>query len=87
VFSFIGREQGVAIVEEYDCKSLYPMLLKCHHNLHPLLESESVFVNIGVNEYCNLDIFKQIANTSEPVKELVNMELLILDDTKWIRRK
>jgi hypothetical protein len=77
VFSFIGREQGVAIVEEYDSKSLYPMLLKCHHHLHPLAKSESVFVNIGVDEDCNLDIFEQIANTSEPVKEFVNMELLI----------
>ncbi len=77
VFSFIGREQGVAIVEEYDNKSLYTMLLKCHHHLHPLVESENVFVNIGVDEDCGLDIFEQIANTSELVKELVNMELLI----------
>jgi hypothetical protein len=74
--SFIGREQGVAIVDKYDSKSLYPMLLKCHHPLHPLAESESVFVNIGVDEYYNLDVFEQIANTSEPVKELVNREFL-----------
>jgi len=77
VSSFIGREQGVAIVEEYDSKSLCPMLLKCHHHLHPLAEYESVFINIGVDEDCNLDLFEQIANTSEPVQELVNMELLI----------
>ncbi len=32
--SFIGREQGVALVEEYDRKSLYPMLVKCHEHLH-----------------------------------------------------
>ncbi len=84
MFSFIEREQGVAIVEEYDSKSLYPMLLRCHHHLHPLAKSDNVFVNIGVDEDCSLDIFKQIANASEPMKELVNMELLILDDTKWI---
>ncbi len=36
VSSFIGREQGVSIVEEYDSKSLCLMLLKCHHHLHPL---------------------------------------------------
>ncbi len=77
VFSFIEREQGVAIVEEYDRKSLYPMLLKCHHHLHPLAESESVFVNIGVDEDCSLDVFEQIANTSEPMKKLVNKDLLI----------
>ncbi len=75
VFSFIGREQGVAIVEEYDSKSLYPMLLKCHHHLHPLAKSESDFANINVDEDSNLDTFEQIANTSEPTKELVNMDL------------
>jgi myosin-crossreactive antigen len=38
VSSFVGREQGVALVEEYDRKSLYPMLVKCHEHLHPLLK-------------------------------------------------
>jgi hypothetical protein len=58
VFSFIGRKQCVAIVEEYDIKSLYPMLLKCHHHLHLLAKSESDFVNIGVDEDYSLDIFE-----------------------------
>jgi hypothetical protein len=31
--SFIGYEQGVAIIEEYDARSSYPMLLKCYHHL------------------------------------------------------
>jgi hypothetical protein len=35
VSSFIGLEQGKANVEEYDKKTLYPMLLKCYHHLHP----------------------------------------------------
>lgn len=56
--SFIGREQGVIIVEEYDNKSLCLVLLKCHHHLHPLAESKSVFTNIGVDENCSLDIFE-----------------------------
>jgi hypothetical protein len=34
----VGREQGVALVEEYDRKSLYPMLVKCHEDLHPLVK-------------------------------------------------
>ncbi len=55
VFSFIRREQGVAIIEEYDRKSLYPMLLECYHHLHPLIESKSVLVNISVDEDCSLD--------------------------------
>ncbi len=37
--SFVGREQGVALVEEYDKKSLYPMLIKYHEHLHPLVKS------------------------------------------------
>jgi hypothetical protein len=45
--SFVGKEQGVAIVEKYDRKSLYAMLLKCHH---PLVETQSSFANIGVDE-------------------------------------
>jgi hypothetical protein len=53
------------------------MLLKCHHHLHPLVESESVFANISVDEDCTLDIFEQTTNTTEPTKELVNKELLI----------
>jgi hypothetical protein len=30
VSSFVGKEKGVALVEEYDKKILYPMLVKCH---------------------------------------------------------
>jgi hypothetical protein len=44
-------------------------------------------INIGVDKHCNLDIFEQIANKSEQMKKLVNMELFILDNTKWIWRK
>jgi hypothetical protein len=39
ISSFVGREQGVALVEKYDRKSLYPMLVKCHEHLHPLVRS------------------------------------------------
>jgi len=31
-------EQGKAIVEEYNRKTLYPMLLKCYNCLHPCLK-------------------------------------------------
>jgi hypothetical protein len=37
VSSFVGREQGVALVKKYDKKTLYPMLVKCHEHLHPLV--------------------------------------------------
>jgi myosin-crossreactive antigen len=33
ISSFVGREQDVVFVEEYDRKSLYPMLIKCHEHL------------------------------------------------------
>jgi uncharacterized protein YktA (UPF0223 family) len=45
VSSFVGREQGVAQVEEYDRKSLYPMLVKCHEHLHPLVRSKIKYVD------------------------------------------
>jgi hypothetical protein len=38
ISSFIGHEQRVAIVEEYNERSLYPMLLKHYHHLHPRLD-------------------------------------------------
>jgi hypothetical protein len=37
VFSFVGKEQGVALVEEYDRKSLYLIFVKCHKHLHHLV--------------------------------------------------
>jgi len=40
--SFIALEQGKAIVEEYDEKMLYPMLLICHHQLHPLFKDVTI---------------------------------------------
>jgi len=36
VSSFVGQEEGVSIMDEYDKKTLYPMLLKCYHHLHPM---------------------------------------------------
>jgi hypothetical protein len=44
------------------------MLLKCYHHLHPLVENEISFTNIGVDEGCNLNIFEKSANTNEPTK-------------------
>jgi hypothetical protein len=77
--------QGVIVVEEYDKKSLYPMLLEFHHHLHPLAKSKRSFDNKGVDGYYILNIFQIITNTSELVKELVSMELLILKDgIKWM---
>jgi hypothetical protein len=73
--SFIGLEQNKTIVEKYDRKTLYPMLLKCYHHLHPL--SNNTIVDQCVDENCSLDIFELIINTNELNKELVNNELFI----------
>ncbi len=45
ISSFVEKEQGVALVEEYDRKSLYLMLVKCHEHLHPLVRLNKNFVN------------------------------------------
>jgi hypothetical protein len=45
VFFFIGYDQGVVIVEQYDTMSLYPMLMKCYYHLHSLIESNNGFVD------------------------------------------
>jgi hypothetical protein len=77
VFSFVRKEQGVAIVEEYDRKSLYLMLVKCHEYLHLLIKSNKFCVNYDIfyHDY-NLDIFEKIViSTSEPLEKLVKSEL------------
>jgi hypothetical protein len=65
VFSLIGHEQGKAIVEEYDKKSLFPMLLKCYYHLHPLVESERGVVDQRVEEDMSLDIFEMTTQMSQ----------------------
>jgi len=45
IFSIVGREQGVVLVEEYDRESLYPMLVKCHEHLHPLVKLGTNFAD------------------------------------------
>jgi hypothetical protein len=77
VSSFIGREQGDAIVERYDQKKLFLMFLKCYYHLHPLIEFEWGVVNQRIKKDKSLDIFEMIVNTNEPTTELVNRELLI----------
>jgi hypothetical protein len=77
VSSFIGCEQGKAIVEEYDKKSLFPMFLKYFYHLHPLVEFEWGVLDEKVKEDKNLDIFEMTTSTNEPTTKLVNRELLI----------
>jgi hypothetical protein len=70
ILCYINQED-VAIVEEYDQISLYPMLLKCHNHLYHVSIYEVDCPYSTVEEECNLDIFEQIANTNELMKKLV----------------
>jgi hypothetical protein len=64
---FVGQEEGVSVVDEYDRKTLYPMLLKCYYDLHPMIKFVGC-VNKTNDEDFSLDIFQQTASTSEPSK-------------------
>ncbi len=59
-------------MNEYDRRTLYPMILKCYHHLHPITKFVGCVYQIIDGDY-SLDIFQQIASTSE----LVTKELLI----------
>jgi hypothetical protein len=56
--SLVGHEQGKAIVEENDKKSLCSMLLMCHYHLHPLAEDERGIVDQRVEKDSSLDSFE-----------------------------
>jgi hypothetical protein len=78
VFSLkFGREQKKVIIEEYDTKSLFAMLFKCHHHLHTLDNSNRTIVDERVEEDCNLDIFKMTVSAFKLVIELINREVLM----------
>jgi hypothetical protein len=42
--------EGVAIVEEYDNKFLYPRFIKCHDHLHLVSESKVDYANPTVEK-------------------------------------
>jgi hypothetical protein len=56
IFSFIVHKYGVAIIKEYDRKSLFSIFFKSYHRLHSLFEVESSFI-CKVDEGNILDIF------------------------------
>jgi hypothetical protein len=74
---FIDCEQDIVIVEEYNNKIVYPMLVKCYHHLHPLIDNGSIFTKENIVEICNLDIFEMTTNTNELAKELINKQRVV----------
>jgi hypothetical protein len=77
IFSFMGHEEGVNIVEINDRRSLYPMFLKCYHYLHPMEKSKVGSVDQTTNGDFDPDIFEQTSSTSELTLELIGRETLI----------
>ncbi len=59
VSSFVGREEGVNIVDKYDKKTLYLMFLRCYHHLHPMTEFVGC-VNQTSDEESNFDFFNKL---------------------------
>jgi len=53
---YIGHE-GVFIVKEYDKRSLYPMLMKCHNHFNHVLITKVGWASQIVEKNCNLNIF------------------------------
>jgi hypothetical protein len=66
VSSFVGHEQNISIVEEYDRKSLQPILLKCYHHLHPLENYDIESTKHNSYEDNNLDVFEMTTSISKP---------------------
>jgi len=76
VSSYVGKEQGVSIVEEYDRKALYPMLVKSYNHLHLIGDVVFNFTKQDADKDCGLNIFQMTNNNAETTKEIVTRELL-----------
>jgi hypothetical protein len=70
------KKVEIYIVNEYDRRTLYPMILKCYHHLHPMTKYVGCVDQIIDEDYSS-ENFQQITSTREPTKELVTKELLI----------
>jgi hypothetical protein len=57
VSSFVGQKEGVSIVDEYDMKTLYLILLKSSHHLHPITKSTRCVDQIDDEDFI-MDIFQ-----------------------------
>ncbi len=78
VSSFIGCEEGtVNIVEDYDKRSSYLILLICYHYLHPIIEFDVGCANQATNATSNLNIFEQTLITNDLVKKISTRKLPI----------
>jgi hypothetical protein len=73
---YVGKKQGVSIVEQYDRKALYSMLVTSYNHLHFIEDVAFDFVDRDDEEDYELDISKMTSNNVKTVKEIVTRELL-----------
>ncbi len=73
-FTSIGKEFGVGVVEDYDKKTLFLLLLKTYQFLHLLAKSSSIAKKAS-DEDSNLDNFYMSPKTTELSKEVVRQEV------------
>jgi hypothetical protein len=85
VSSLISREQKSSIVQEYDMRFLFPMLLKYHEHLHPIVEYEIPKQNIDAHN--NLELFEMNINYNELVRDLSTRSFYLSSVIMWIVRK
>jgi hypothetical protein len=45
IFSYVNKEQRMYIVEQYDKRTLFPMLVKSYNHLHPIEDVAFGFAN------------------------------------------
>jgi hypothetical protein len=66
----------MSIVEEYDRKALYPMLVKSYNHLHLIGNVASSSTKQDANKDYGLNIFQMTHNNTETTKKIVTRELL-----------
>ncbi len=78
----------MALIKENDRKSLWPMLVKCHEHLHPLVTLDKICANHNIFEQnCSLNIFEQTTSTSEPIEMLVKGGVVSFQENiNWMLR-
>jgi hypothetical protein len=83
VYTFVDWKEGVSIVDKYDRKTLYPMLLKCYHHLHPMIESIGC-VDQTSDEDSNLEIFTKLHSQMNHQMNLSPRNYWFSNVAKWI---
>jgi len=71
VSSYVGEKQRMSIVEQYDRRALYPMLVKLYNHLHPIEDIASGSIDFDADEDYALYVFQMTNNNAEIAKEIV----------------